>query len=124
MITEITVGPRLDEIALSEYRELLEVAYQNGANNGGHIEINDIMLAVAKAAESFGPDAKQLIELADIGEVDDDVRIHFAEGTDVTSEAWSARMLIKSFRHNDGFDWEEIDAAFEALSNSISAPKM
>lgn len=119
---EYTVGPDIDATRLAAYRELLDRAYANGEERGGSMDWGDIQAALEKAVEGLGGEARRFIEdtAADDG-VEDGVKLVFADGSDITDDAWSACLLLLAYRFPDAVEWEDIDAAWEALHREPKA---
>lgn len=119
---EYTVGPDLDASGLAIYRELLETAYTNGEARGGSMDWSDVQLALEKAVQALGGEARQFMEdtEADDG-IEDGVKLVFSEGSEVSDEAWSACLLLLAYRFPDSVKWEDVDAAWEALHREPEA---
>lgn len=119
---EYVVGPDIDHEGLTEYRRLLDKAYENGRKRGAHMDWSDVEAALDKAVVSLGEEAKVFIADSQSDEgLDDGVKVSFAEGTAVSDDAWSAALLLLAYRFPDDVEWEDVDAAWEALHREPEA---
>lgn len=114
------VGNDIDREALGQFAKLLAEAYDNGEQRGGHMDWNDIQLALDKAVHALGGDAERYMgdaadgfpELAD----GDEPVIRFPEGFDAGNVELSAAKLLIAYRTPDEVRWEDVDDAMESLS--------
>lgn len=113
-------GPDLDTKKLAEYAELLETAYTNGAERGGHMEWNDVQAALEKGIEAIGAEADKFMDAANEGLLGADTAIFFADGTEQSPEFISASTLLMAYRYPEGVAWADVDHARDIL---LDAPK-
>lgn len=111
-MAEFFLGETVDPKALDEFASLLRTAYDNGRDNGSHMDWNDVAAAKDKAVEAFGEDGSAFQAAADAG-FEEEPQVTYP--LDATWEIRAAASLLFAYRYPEDVAWEDVDAAWEIL---------
>lgn len=114
-MAEFFLGENVDHKALEEFASLLRTAYDNGRENGAHMDWSDVSAAVQKAVEAFGEDGVSFQIAAEAG-FEEEPQITFP--VDASWEVRAAAGLLFAYRYPEDVAWEDVDSAWEILLQS------